>query len=104
MKLAIRLAPQPNEVSPGAITVSAMEPFSSLGLDPISIIFNLTGGVLLFVCALVLLYAMKDHCGSESAKYFYLAGVFGLLAGICHISNGVMCLFFIPLFEFALAK
>ncbi|XP_017856138.1 PREDICTED: uncharacterized protein LOC108608985 isoform X2 [Drosophila arizonae] len=77
---------------------------SSLGLDPISIIFNLTCGALLLIAASILLYAMKDHCGNESAKYFYIAGVFGLLAGVCHICNGVMCLFFIPLFEFKLAK
>ncbi|KRG02304.1 uncharacterized protein Dmoj_GI16937, isoform G [Drosophila mojavensis] len=69
-----------------------------------SIIFNLTCGTLLLIAASILLYAMKDHCGSATANYFYIAGVFGLLAGVCHICNGIMCLFFIPLFELKLAK
>lgn len=61
-----------------------------------SIIFNLTSGIILVIATIIVLVAMVSHCGNEYAKFFYLAAVFGLLSGLMHLCNGIMCLVYLP--------
>ncbi|EDW59081.1 uncharacterized protein [Drosophila virilis] len=68
----------------------------TVGLDPVAIVFNLTSGVILIIATLIELIAMSDHCGNEFGNLFYISGSCGLIAGIFHLGNGIMCLIFIP--------
>ncbi|XP_017134568.1 uncharacterized protein LOC108150780 isoform X2 [Drosophila miranda] len=76
----------------------------SVGLDPIAIVFNLASGVLCTFTSLIMLLSMLDHCGNEYQYKFFIAGGFGLLAGILHLLNGVICNIYLPAEEWIYAK
>lgn len=48
------------------------------------------------VATIILLFAMIWHCENEFANRFYISIVFGLLSGILHLMNGLMCLYYMP--------
>ncbi|KAH8358704.1 hypothetical protein KR093_001846, partial [Drosophila rubida] len=68
----------------------------TVGLDPIAVATNIISGLLLIVATSILLVAMWDHCGNEFNDIFYISAICGLVSGILHVINGVMCLVFMP--------
>ncbi|KAH8407166.1 hypothetical protein KR222_009965, partial [Zaprionus bogoriensis] len=70
--------------------------WSTVGLDPIAVAYNLVSGILLIVATLILLFALISHCGNEFAYMFFISSACGLVAGILHLANGIMCLYYMP--------
>ncbi|XP_043070714.1 uncharacterized protein LOC6568637 [Drosophila grimshawi] len=68
----------------------------TIGLDPIATVFNLISGIMCIILALILLFSMWAHCSNEFAIFFFVSGSCGLIAGILHLCNGILCLFFMP--------
>ncbi|KAH8311523.1 hypothetical protein KR044_006714 [Drosophila immigrans] len=68
----------------------------TVGLDPIAVASGLFSGILLIVATAILLFAMWDHCSNEFAYMFYISAICGLIAGLLHLINSIMCLIFMP--------
>ncbi|XP_060648509.1 uncharacterized protein LOC132786106 [Drosophila nasuta] len=68
----------------------------TVGLDPIAVASNLFNGLLLIIATVILLFAMRDHCGNEFTHMFYISAICGLIAGVFHMINAIMCLVFMP--------
>ncbi|XP_033245345.1 uncharacterized protein LOC108157317 isoform X2 [Drosophila miranda] len=76
----------------------------TVGLDPIAMTFNLASGMVCIGCSLTMLVAMIFHCGNEYQYMFFLAGGFGLLAGILHLVNALICNKYMPRKEWTYTK
>ncbi|EDW38836.1 GL13760 [Drosophila persimilis] len=76
----------------------------TVGLDPIAMTFNLASGMVCIGSSLTMLVAMIFHCGNEYQYMFFLAGGFGLLAGILHLVNALICNKYMPRKEWTYTK
>ncbi|XP_030369450.1 uncharacterized protein LOC115620382 [Scaptodrosophila lebanonensis] len=68
----------------------------TVGLDPIAVIFNLSSGIICTITSIMLLIAMIGHCGNDKAYRFYTTGICGLIAGVLHLINAIVCNIYMP--------
>ncbi|XP_022214405.2 uncharacterized protein LOC111068917 [Drosophila obscura] len=76
----------------------------TVGLDPIAMTFNLASGIVCISTSMTMLVAMFDHCGNEYQYMFYVSGGCGLLAGILHLVNALVCNIYMPPEEWTYTK
>ncbi|KAH8341879.1 hypothetical protein KR059_003170, partial [Drosophila kikkawai] len=70
--------------------------FITVGLDPIAMLFNFVSGLVCIGTALTLLVATVAHCGNKYRYMFFVSSCLGIIAGVLHIVNALLCNAFMP--------
>ncbi|KAH8315178.1 hypothetical protein KR074_002843, partial [Drosophila pseudoananassae] len=69
----------------------------TVGLDPISVVFNFFAGLAVTATSLFLLIeVIMQHCGNNYLYMFYIVSSFGLVAGFMHLVNAFVCNRYMP--------